>query len=276
MDKRVWHRPMHRCTPLALHMCAAQLDFWPKWNGIKLWLSLQFLFFMFAWVAHPCKALRKGGNSFPREQQKSLSSLYSHSHRFKLPDSQTTSHPHRCVCLNPIEASLCKAQPLKAIQSDCIRCQWDYTAFIHPSHPSLALTFPPASPFSPHFFLPTSSFSPVDNTYTWLTIIHAGHWLRFGSVLYERQRGNFHSLFLCSQLCLLLNWLQLTEERDTRGSQDKRHFGEEKTSEPTFPATNSTILKKNLLQAWVGGDRRGRGYKCHLVKKYDSFYLVLA
>ncbi len=42
--------------------------------------------------------------------------------------------------------NVCKARSLKAIQSVCIRCQWDYTALIHlsyPAHPSFPTCFPP-------------------------------------------------------------------------------------------------------------------------------------
>lgn len=52
---------------------------------------------------------------------------------------------HTDASLEAKEKSLCRAQPLKAIQSTCKCCQWDYTAFIHPSHPSFTLPFPPAS-----------------------------------------------------------------------------------------------------------------------------------
>lgn len=65
---------------------------------------------------------------------------------------------HTDVCPStPIETSLCGARPLEAIQPICIRCLWDYTALIHPLHPSLTLLLPPASPPSPHSRPPTSS-----------------------------------------------------------------------------------------------------------------------
>lgn len=136
---------------------------------------------------------------------------------------------------SPIETSLCAARPLKAIQPICIRCLWDYTALIHPLHPSLTLPLPPASPPSPHSCPPTSS-TPSPPCWQHLPVINdnpspplATVWEHFiGEV--TRGERDFHSLFLFSQQCLLLNWLRLTEEKDTGGSCDKRQFGEEGVS----------------------------------------------
>lgn len=218
----------------------------PNKTGLNFYSLLSSSFFMHVCrLTDPCNRHKKGGRLFfktpcslhGRPENKNLSGL--ESKKKKMPTGlkclivgQQAVHTDVCPS-TPIETSLCGARPLEAIQPICIRCLWDYTALIHPLHPSLTLPLPPASPPSPHLYPPTSS-SPSPPCWQHLPVINDNPSPPLATVwkhlIGEVMGAGGHSLFLFSQQCLLLNWLRLTEEKDTGGSWDKRHFGEEGVS----------------------------------------------
>lgn len=137
------------------------------------------------------------------------------SQRVKLSDRSRSFCLFGFVC--QLEASVCRATEIQSVHlpvgPHCLR------SFIHLISPSPPPTL---------VFLQISSISPVarPTQEEWSSMQASGNSIL--EVFYRRQQGTSHTIFSRSQECVLLSWL--TEEVDTRGSQDESHLGEEKSN----------------------------------------------